>query len=172
MRRSMNSIKRRIAVACVSTAVFLGTGAAVYAYGGQIVRQIFGWEGNMTITNTVDPDSGDNRSTVTMEGSVTDPIEVKDGRLIFIVNGENTDITDIISESSPYNYEYIDEEGYVHYWIIGISDAAKGEYGYSEYIADSSGEWMGGYSHNTGLDAEGHGSEWFEIGKDKIGCPW
>lgn len=170
---SKYSMMRRITAACAGLILVLGTGMVVYAYGGHIVRQIFGWGNNMTITNTIDPETEENKNEVmVMTDSLTKPIIVEDDRIIFVVNGEHIDITDQMSETEPYSYEYEDEEGYKHYWFVGINNAEKGEYGFGEYIMDTNGEWAGGYSAWTNLDENGDGPEWLEIGKDKIGCPW
>ena len=172
VKLSKYSIMRRAAAACAGLMLALGTGAAAYAYGGEIVKQIFGWGSNMTITSTIDPETGENKNEVlVMTDSLTKPVIVEDGRLIFIVNGEHIDITDQMSETEPFSYEYVDGEEYTHYWFVGLNDAEKGEYGFGEYIMDSDGEWAGGYSAWTNLDENGDGPEWLEIGKEKIGCP-
>ena len=173
IRMPRYSVMRRATAAALCLVLFMGTGAAVHAYGGQIVRQVFGWGNNMKITDETDPDTGENRHEVTvMTESLTRPIETEGGKIYFVVNGEHIDITDRMSETEAYTYEYTDEDGLTHYWLVGVNDAEKGEYGFGEYIKDPDGEWIGGYSAWTNLDENGNGPEWLESGKEKLDCPW
>ena len=61
--------------------------------------------------------------------------------MIFIVNGEHTDITDRVSETEPYIYRYTDEEGIVHYWIVGKNGPEPEHYGFAEYLQPADGDW-------------------------------
>ena len=62
----------------------------------------------------------------------TDPIKVEEGnRLIFIADGQNIDITDLVDENTPYIYTYDNSVGDACYIIVG---GAAGDYGYIETI--------------------------------------
>lgn len=45
-----------------------------------------------------------------------------DGRLYFVCNGENVDITDLISMDEPFIYSYTDHEGIQHCMAVGRLD--------------------------------------------------
>ncbi len=161
---------RRFAAACACMIIMVTGGLAVYAYGGQVIREVWGWGNNMKYTETTDSETGETEKQVRlMTGSLTDPVEIRNDRLYFIVNGEDIDITDQISETEAFEYEFTDEDGYRHYWLVGKNGPEPGYYGYGEYIKDPDGEWIGGYSARTNLDENGKGTEWLEIGKEKIG---
>ena len=163
---------RRFAAVCAGVIIMLAGGYGVYALGGQAVREVWGWGNNMRYTETTDSETGETEKQVkVMTESLTDPVEIRDNRLYFIVNGEDIDITGLISETQAYEYEYTDEEGYVHYWLVGKNGPETNYYGYGEYIKDADGKWIGGYSARTNLDENGKGTEWLEAGKEQIGFP-
>lgn len=163
---------RRFAAVCAGVILMLAGGYGVYALGGQVVREVWGWGNNMRYTETTDSETGETEKQVkVMTESLTDPVEIRDDRLYFIVNGEDIDITGLISETKAYEYEYTDEEGYVHYWLVGKNGSETAYYGYGEYIKGADGKWIGGYSARTNLDENGKGTEWLETGKERIGFP-
>ena len=173
MKLSNYTLARKMAGALAGAVLALGMGVAAYAYGGEALRQIFGWENNMVITTTEDANTGESKSEVmVMTDAITEPVEIEDERIIFIVNDEHIDITDQMSETQPFSYNYVDDAGYTHYWIVGMNNAAKGEYGFGEFIMNSDGTWAGGYSAFTNIDVNGDGPAWLETGKEKINCPW
>ena len=88
---------------------------------------------------------------------LTDPAELRDGRLIFLVNGEERDITGEVSETECFHYEYTDAEGSVHYWLVGLNSPELEGFGYAEFIRDTGGDWLGGYSVGTELGLDGRG---------------
>ena len=70
---------------------------------------------NSTLTFEQSPDS----TSVTYEHNVSS-IEAEDGRLFFVLDGERTDITDLINEDTPYIYDGSDPEtGLTYYLIMG-----------------------------------------------------
>ena len=166
---------RKTAAACFCTLAILSLGVLAYAYGEQIVREVMGWGGNMKMTEAVNPENGTTEKTVTvMTESLTEPVAMENEKLYFIVNDEHIDITDSVSESEPYVYDYVDKDGYTHYWIIGLNGPEPGHYGYGEYIKDSGDTWIAGYTARIDLDPEKELPEWLQKGKQIIGgdCPW
>lgn len=166
---------RRTAAACCIALAVLCLGVLTYAYGEQIIREVFGWGGNMKMTEAINSETGETEKTVTvMTDSLTDPVEIEDGKMYFVVNDEHIDITDSVSESEPYIYDYTDQDGYIHYWIVGLTDPEPGLYGYGEYIKDSAGSWVAGYTARINLDPDKELPEWLTQGKQIIGgdCPW
>ena len=166
---------RKTAAACLVSLVVLSMGVITYAYGEQIIREVLGWGGNMKMTEAVNAENGETEKTVTiMTESLTEPVEIENGKMYLVVNDEHIDITGSVSESEPYVYEYTDEDGYIHYWIIGLSGPELEHYGYGEYIKDADDAWISGYTARIDLDPEKELPEWLIQGKDIIGgdCPW
>ena len=94
--------------------------------------------------------------------------------MYFVVNDEHIDITGQISEIEPFTYDYQDEQGNTHYWIVGLNDDEHlNNFGYAEFIRSADGEWMGGYSARTNIGPDGEPEQdWFRNGKKAINAPW
>ena len=128
---------------------------------------VFGWGGNFEVRDT-----GEGKEAVLHTDSLTDPVTEEGGRLWFIVNGEHLDITDLISETEPFLYQYADGDGIVHYWIVGRNGPEPGNWGYGEYLWDPENDWKAGYSARTNLDPDSRGPAWLAAGKEQIGFEW
>ncbi|MDY4834580.1 MAG: hypothetical protein SO181_05440 [Frisingicoccus sp.] len=161
-KKRLNPAKRLV-VACACAIMIFGVGVTVYANGEVILKRIFGWENNVEIT-----DSG----VMVHTDNLADPVKIVNGRMYFIVNNEYIDITDHVSQTEAYAYDYVDMDGNTHYWFIGLNGEELGNYGYGEYIKDSNGAWAGGYSARTNIEEDGSVPEWLERGKESINCPW
>ncbi len=87
--------------------------------------------------------------------------------MIFIVNEEHIDITDKVSIEDGFVYEYTDELGILHKWVVGLNsqdmevedngyaefqDMEVEDYGYAEFLFQE-GKMIGGYAHNA-IDGE------------------
>lgn len=131
------------------------------------VRQLFGWGGNMEITQY---DDGAEVRIFTNE--LTEPVEIRDGRMYFIVNGENIDITDQVSQTKAFTYSYEDAQGVTHEWVVGLIGEDLERYAYAEYLK-SGGVWQGGYSARVNINEDSKTeAEWLEIWKEENDCPW
>lgn len=114
-------------------------------------------------------EQGDITYTVTAEGfsmefdetMETPYTEIRDGRVYFIANAENVDITDLISMETPYTYIYTDQKRITHYIAIGGTADCLG---WSEMLHKDWDELLTGYlgalDHNH-QDEEGHVYEWW-----------
>lgn len=87
------------------------------------------------------------------------------GRMYFIVNDEHIDITDQVSETEPYIYQFTDEENVLHYWIIGKNGPELEHYGFAEYLHPSESEWTAGYVART----NGNTAPWLDKAKEELG---
>ena len=140
----------------------LALGVAAYSTG----LRFSGWGGNMEIQSEQTAGGIENTVYVHTE-NMTQPVRFEDGRMIFIVNGEHIDITDQVSESEPYIYQYTDEGGVIHYWIIGKNGPEPEHYGFAEYLHPLDGEWTSGYVARTdGNTAPWLTAAWEELGFD------
>ena len=131
------------------------------------VRQLFGWGGNMEITQY---DDGGAEVRIHTE-KLTEPVEIRDGRMYFIVNGENIDITDQVSQTKAFTYQYVDNQGITHDWVVGLNSENIENYGYAEYLKTDT--WQGGYSARVNINTDGTTqAQWLEIWKAENDCPW
>ena len=164
---------RKLVSVCVCAAMILALGVTAYACGGEIIRRIFGWGNNFEITQELD-EKGDGVTTAVLHTeNLTNPVVFSGGKLFFVVNGENIDITDQVSQTEAFRYEYTDDEGNTHFWFVGLNSEEKENYGYAEYIKDPSGEWAGGYSARVNIEEDGSTTAcWLEITKAELDIPW
>lgn len=112
------------------------------------VRQLFGWGGNMAITQY-----DDGAEVRIFTDKLTEPVEIRDGRMYFIVNGEDMDITDQVSQTKAFTYSYEDAQGVTHIWVLGLNGEELEHYGYAEYLKTDT--WQGGYSARVNINADG-----------------
>ena len=116
------------------------------------------------------------------------PVEVREGRLWFIADGQEVDITDQISEDTPYIYTVEDgNAGFIDHVIVG---GTVEDYGYANIIVDLNGEpgndlyyvdggasWAQGAATAERADAldKEHPEEfkpWFLAAVDQLGLEW
>lgn len=158
---------------CICTVIILALSAAAYAYRDVIINRIIGWGNNFEIAQGIDSDGVSTSVSILHTEKLTEPVFISDGKMIFIVNNENIDITDRITQSEAFRYEYTDEEGNTHFWLVGLNSDEPENYGYAEYIKDPEGMWAGGYSARVNIEADGSTSaHWLETGKSELNIPW
>ncbi|MDR2569319.1 MAG: hypothetical protein LBD23_03345 [Oscillospiraceae bacterium] len=126
---------KKIITGLVAAVVVLSlTTVVAFAYGSQIIELLGG--GHIEIEK-----SGNSSSvSMTISEADPDPVEVKDGRVYFILDGSNKDITEYCTESTYYQYEYIAENGYHHVFIVGGS---PDNLGWAEFIWSEDGNILG-----------------------------
>ena len=108
--------------------------------------------------------------------ATTDPAEVRDGRLYFIANGEDIDITDLCSMDTAFIYVMQDRTGTLHYIFVG---GRPDNWGYGSIMKKPGnlrhplGEWIGGGGHNhCGRESNWEPYGWYLDAKEKIGHPF
>ena len=130
------------------------------------VRQLFGWGGNMEITQY-----DDGAEVRIHTEKLTEPVEIRDGRMYFVVNGENLDITDQVSQTKAFTYQYVDNQCITHDWVVGLNSENIENYGYAEYLKTDT--WQGGYSARVNINSDGTtDARWLESWKTENDCPW
>lgn len=167
-RRKHISCKRAVTLA-LAAALALALCVSAYAVGGETIKRIFGWGGNLVINQGTGEDTEVGSASVSL-GALAEPVEIAGGRMYFIVNDERIDITGQVSTEKPFHYSYEDAEGYTHHWFIGLNSDDMENYGFAEFIKDSNGDWKGGYGHNHRVD-DGE-ARWFILGKEDLKVPW
>lgn len=154
---------RRVLVLAAVLVLLLALGGGAYAAG----RTFLGWGGNAEIIQT-QTDHGMEIVTVLHTDDLTEPVTFENGRMLFIVNGERIDITDQVSETQAYLYNYTDEEGTTHYWAVGKNGPEPEHYGYAEFLYREGESWLGGYAARTNNNE----ATWLDAAKTAIGVPW
>ena len=108
--------------------------------------------------------------------ATTDPAEVRDGRLYFIANGEDIDITDLCSMDTAFIYVMQDRTGTLHYIFVG---GRPDNWGYGSImkkpgnLRNPLGELIGGGGHNhCGRESNWEPYGWYLDAKEKIGHPF
>ena len=164
-RKPYIGTRRRIITFALAAVLVIAMGATALAAS----PYIFGWANNLVIDTT----GGEGtlaQGTLSLE-EMTEPVEFVNGRMIFIVNGEHIDITDVVSESEAFMYEYTDDGGITHYWMVGLTGPEMENYGYGEFLYKPGSGWVGGQGHNH-VAHDGETAEWFVNGKAELNVPW
>ena len=164
---------KKIMAVCTCCLAMFGVGATVYAHNYQIINKIFGWGNNLEITQEVDENGETSSISILHTDNLTEPVKIDDGKIYFVVNDEKIDITDKISETTAFEYEYTDDEGNTHIWLVGLNSDNIKDYGYAEYIKNIDGDWTGGYSARVNIESDGKtNAEWLENAKSEKTIPW
>ena len=164
---------KKIMAVCTCCLAMFGVGATVYAHNYQIINKIFGWGNNLEITQEVDENGETSSISILHTDNLTEPVKIDDGKIYFVVNDEKIDITDKISETTAFEYEYTDNEGNTHIWLVGLNSDNIEDYGYAEYIKNIDGDWTGGYSARVNIESDGKtNAEWLENAKSEKTIPW
>lgn len=99
---------------------------------------------------------------------------IVNGRLYFFGNNEEIDITDEITEESPYFYTYVDDYGLTHAMAVGYSGSIE-NYGIYEFIwEDVNGQrdWITGTGRNfLSIETETR-YPWVDIVWEHLDIPW
>lgn len=144
-----------------------------FTWGEQIIQLMSG--GQVIIGQT---GIGEGYGTVIMsdgydeEGNPT-VIALEEGRLWFVADGQHLDVTDWVDDETPYVHTAVDEEGNLHYWIVG---GTTEDYGWFEGVKlpDGSGGGSGVPHSQTDLtQAEKlEEPEWYLTGKEQVEELW
>ena len=122
--------KKLIAVLVAAIIILSLTTAFALAYGSQIIQMLGG--GQIVVES-----SGNSHSvSMTISEAEPNPVDVRDGRVYFVLDGSSKDITSYCTESTYYQYEYIADNGYRHVFIVG---GAPDNLGWAEFIWDGGG---------------------------------
>ena len=149
---------KRLVTLALAAALIIALGLTAYSSG----RALFGWGGNMEI-RTTETEGGIEVYVHTED--LTEPVSFEDGRMFFVVNDEHIDITDQVSETQPFTYCFSDEEGVLHYWVIGKNGPEPEHYGYAEYLQPPEGDWTAGYVARTNKNS----APWLDRAIEELG---
>lgn len=99
---------------------------------------------------------------------------IVNGRLYFLGNNEKIDITDEITEESPYFYTYVDDYGLTHAMVVGYSGSIE-NYGIYEFIwedVDGQRDWVTGTGRNFLNNETETRYPWVDIVWQHLDIPW
>lgn len=169
MKKEMTNtrpILRRTGTLLVAALLICTLSVSALAYGGvQIYQLLTGGSVEMGQNK----DGGYYASGSVDTDHVISPVEYReDGRLYLTINGENRDITDEVTYTIPYIYEFMAEDGLRHSIIIGGELDAIG---WSEFIWDENGIAVFGHSYFATPDGSDD-APWLEAGEEKLNLPW
>ena len=131
-----------------------------FAYGNQIIQLLGG--GMFESGRTAD---GGHFVSVTMSEADPDPIEVRDGRVYFTMDGSETDITSYCTEATYYQYEQMADNGYRQVLIVG---GRPDNLGWAEFLWDSEGNHLASsmrFDSMTGAE----NPRWYELAAEEFG---
>ena len=166
------SILKKTAVASMIAIIGMASVTTVsFASDGRISNYLYKFFSGGGITREYNEQTGEEMATIEMNATENPPVKLDGGKLSFIANGNEIDITKLISNTVPYIGEYVDEQNVVHIFIIG-GEPTEGCYGYEENLYDGDGNRLGGSGY-FGSKIEDIGSddepEWLVVGRNKIG---
>lgn len=139
------------------------------AVSGIVVKYFFP-DSDITIYEEYD----ENGNAVRITGVDTEApafARIVNDRLYFLGNGEKIDITDRITEESPYYYTYVDDYGLTHYMAVAYSGSLE-NFGIYEFIREESGEWVTGTGRNFMNPETETRYPWVDIVWDQWDIPW
>lgn len=165
---------KKLSAIVLAACFVVGLGIIAYAYRGQLISRVFGWGNNLEVNTYLDEDGSEVSEAILYTDKLTEPVKIQENKMYFVVNDENFDITDLVSAEKAFQYEYEDDEGITHVWLVGLLEKGNLEhYGYAEYMKNKQGEWIGGYSARINAEADGHTeAQWLEIAKELNTIPW
>lgn len=177
-RNTIGRILGRAAAALAAMVVLVfAISPQARAAASELMRKVIVFEDTgITVYEETDGEGNVNRA-VSVDTEAPAFAQVREGRLYFLANGENLDITDQIGEDKPYYYTYADDNGYIHYLAVGYSGSLE-NYGIYEFIREQKEgqqEWEG-WSSGTGrnfLNPEtGTRYPWVELVWEEMDVPW
>ena len=161
---------RRLAI--VAAALCACLALVGWTYGERIYQFISGAQ--VVLSGNAGMGSG----TITMSDGLDengDPaiIALEEGRLWFVAAGERVDITDQVDEETPYVWTQRQEDGSIHYVIVG---GTPEDYGWFEGMKfpDGSGGGSGVFHSRTDLSQAEQLEEpdWYTAGREQVEELW
>ena len=168
----VNNMKKhtflRRPTAVVAAILLIGVlSVTAFAYGGRIVESVYQFMTGGTIEQGID-ENGTAYSYGTADTTVS-PLELReDGKLYLVVDGEEADITDQFSYTTPYIQDCTGEDGLRHVFIVGGDPDAIG---WSEFIWDENGLPAGGTT-SYGTSAGRDDAPWMDAAMETLGLLW
>ena len=126
--------KRLITVLIAAVVAMSLLAAAGYAYGSQIIEML----GGGVIESGRNRD-GSHFTSITISES-NNPAVVRDGKVYFVLDDLEIDITSYCTESTFFSFEKIDDDGYRHVLLVG---GEPDNLGWASFTWDETGQVLG-----------------------------
>lgn len=171
-RKHTGNLRRIAAAAAVLTLVVAISPAARAAVSNIVVKYFFPGS-DITVYEETD-ENGDAVSVVAVDTEAPAFARIVNDRLYFVGNNEKIDITNEITEETPYFYTYVDDYGLTHAMAVGYSGTIE-NYGIYEFIwedVDGQREWVTGIGRNFMNNATETRYPWVDIVWEYLNVPW
>ena len=165
--------KPAVTAAAVLAMLLLISPQARAAVEGWVMKYVFSGS-DLTIYQQTDPQGNVTGIMATVDTEAPAFAQVVDGRLYFLGNGENLDITDEIAEDAPFFYTYVDNYGLTHAMAVGYSGSIE-NYGIYEFIwedVDGQRDWVTGSGRNFLSSETETRYPWVDLVWQKLNVPW
>lgn len=162
-------IVRRFSFALVAIILVCSLSVTAFAHGEKIVEAIYQFITGGFTEKGID-EKGNAYSGGSMDmNTITAPMEIReDGKVYLTINGENKDITNEFSYTTPYIYECVGNDGLRHVFVIGGNLDAIG---WSEFLWDDNGLPSAGQSM-FGTPNGSDDAPWLDAAIEELGLPW
>ena len=165
--------KPAVTAAAVLAMLLLISPQARAAVEGWVMKYVFPGS-DLTIHQQTDPQGNVTGIMATVDTEAPAFAQVVDGRLYFLGNGENLDITDEIAEDNPFFYTYVDNYGLTHAMAVGYSGSIE-NYGIYEFIwedVDGQRDWVTGSGRNFLSSETEVRYPWVDLVWQELNVPW
>lgn len=165
--------KPAVTAAAVLAMLLLISPQARAAVEGWVMKYVFPGS-DLTIYQQTDPQGNVTGIMATVDTEAPAFAQVMDGRLYFLGNGENLDITDEIAEDNPFFYTYVDNYGLTHAMAVGYSGSIE-NYGIYEFIwedVDGQRDWVTGSGRNFLSSETETRYPWVDLVWQELNVPW
>ena len=165
--------KPAVTAAAVLAMLLLISPQARAAVEGWVMKYVFSGS-DLTIYQQTDPQGNVTGIMATVDTEAPAFAQVVDGRLYFLGNGENLDITDEIAEDAPFFYTYVDNYGLTHAMAVGYSGSIE-NYGIYEFIwedVDGRRDWVTGSGRNFLSSETEVRYPWVDLVWQELNVPW
>ena len=165
--------KPAVTAAAVLAMLLLISPQARAAVEGWVMKYVFSGS-DLTIYQQTDPQGNVTGIMATVDTEAPAFARMVDGRLYFLGNGENLDITDEIAEDNPFFYTYVDNYGLTHAMAVGYSGSIE-NYGIYEFIwedVDGQRDWVTGSGRNFLSSETETRYPWVDLVWQELNVPW
>jgi len=150
------SIKKIIVAAVVAVFMLSLLTIVGFAYGSQIIQLLGG--GRIEMGRTADGEY------ITVSTAFeSEPVEVRDGKVYFVLDGSNTDITSYCTEETYYLYEGAADNGYRSVVVVG---GAPDNLGWAEFVWDENDFLFASNMTYNPVDEDGQKPIWLELAEE------
>jgi len=173
LKRPVGKFVHQLTAAVAVLAIMVSLSPAVRAAVENWRVKYFWPDSDITIYEQTD-ENGEVTGIAGVDTEASPFARMVNGRLYFLGNGEKIDISDIITEETPYFYTYQDDYGLTHFMAVGYSGDLT-NYGIYEFIKDETPgqeKWITGTGRNFLNSKTETRYPWVDVVWEKFNVPW